>query len=81
MKTENRQTGQRAQPKKKHLVAAQGGSGNSARCMQCYRERNYIRLPDVASKYIMPRHSITKLSAASSAKVAQFLLLTLASGW
>ena len=43
MKTENRQTGQRAQPKKKHLVAAQGGSGNSARCMQCYRERNYIR--------------------------------------
>ena len=53
MKTENRQTGQRAQLKKKHLVAAQGGSGNSARCMQCYRERNYICLPDVASKYIM----------------------------
>ena len=25
--------------------------------MQCYRERNYIRLPDVASKYIMPRHT------------------------
>ena len=66
MKTENRQTGQRAQPKKKHLVAAQGGSGNSARCMlQCYRERNYVRLPDVASKYIMPRHTHRTHSAQS----------------
>ena len=46
MKTEDRQTGQQAQPKKEHLVAAQGGSGNSARCMQCHRERNNMRLPD-----------------------------------
>ena len=63
MKTEDRQTGQRAQPKKEHLVAAQGGRSNSARCMQCYRKRNYVRLPDVASKYIMPRHTYRPHSA------------------